>query len=855
MSTVPVFKGVIDEIEQGVIFLSPKTEILYINDWIAKVGNVDRNAVVEQNFLTVFPLVVNTRVWEAVTDALIFNLSSYISANFYQSPFEFYKHGLFGIEFYRIKQVICIKPLELADGKQGCQILIQDVSDVIEREASLQKASKELNFTATALSREIERLTTVLNSTASAIIGFHHNGRIELANQSVQNVFGYDPDEIKRIPFHQLFLNPSHLQAPAKNIIDEIVTSAQHQHQHKTLETRAYKKDGTPFYVEIQTGARAMQNSEHFMVIARDITEQIHVKHSLKNSENRFKILANIAPVGIFYTDIQGSLRYVNTMWALITGLSWEGANNKNWHDVIFVKDKHRIKNLWQYSCQFGESFSAEFRIETASKIRWVLCQIREEFDAFDHIIGYVGTLTDITAQQELREQIETLAFYDPLTALANRRLFRDRLNQALQSAQDSKNKLALLSIDLDRFKRINDSLGHDAGDLLLTHVASRLKEFVRKEDTVARLGGDEFVIILNNIKSPDVAGMIADKIIHSIRQPILLTEQTITMTVSVGIAISPDDATDAQTLLKYADMAMYGAKTSGRNRFGYYTSDMSLRNTQRLALENELNIALIENQFFLLYQPQYNVRTGRFIGMEALIRWQSPTRGLVPPDVFIEVAEQSGQIVAIGDWVLVQSCIDMKNLLDQGCVDDDNRVCVNLSSRQFLDPRLPYVVYQALQQTGLPAKNLELEITESMLMEHLDVALSLVRCLKGFGVYLAIDDFGTGYSSLGYLKQLPVDTLKIDRCFINDLVHSDQDKCIVSAVIAMAHKLNLMVIAEGIEFEEQLVFLRENGCDFAQGFFMSKPLTIEKVTENLRTEAGYSVAMIPYAAPLRGHH
>lgn len=855
MTAINSFKNVIDELEQGVIFLDSQLKVLYLNKWVEDHTKTDVLTAIGQDFISIFPEVVNTRVFEGVSDALVFGLSSYISFSSSQVCFDFYKHGLHGVEFYRVKQLIFIKPCVLENNETGCQILVQDVSERIDREERLKKISTELNTTAHALSRELEVLSTVLNSTTSAIIGFDSNGKIELANSAVEQVFGYDVHEIKRLPFYGLFQPPGQVSLPDNSVIERIARASHDHDQQITLENPAYKKDGTLFFAELQIGARNFEKSDRFIAIVRDVTQKFCVDRSLKDSETRFKTLTSTAPVGIFYTDLEGRLHEANAMWSQLTGLFFEKDASRHWYDIASDRlERRRVEQRWRQCCQNSETLSAEFSITSNSGTRWVLCQVMEESDSAGERIGYIGTLTDITAQHELRHKIETLAYYDPLTSLANRRLFRDQLSNDIKDIAHSGRKLALLILDLDYFKRINDSLGHDAGDLLLVEVARRLKQFVRKEDLVARLGGDEFVIILNNIRSADNAKMIAEKILLSLKQPIQLPTESIKITASIGVAIAPDDAHDVPALLKYADMAMYNAKNLGRNRFVYYTQEMSFKVAQYLALENELNTALAEQQFFLLYQPQYDVRSGLFIGMEALIRWQSPVRGLVPPTVFVEVAEQSGQIIAIGDWVLFQACRDMKHLLDSSLVDADKRVSVNLSTKQFLDPRLPYVVYRALQESGLPARNLELEITESMLMENIDTALSLVRCLKGFGVYLAIDDFGTGYSSLGYLKQLPVDTLKIDRCFINDLVHSDQDKCIVSAVIAMAHKLNLMVIAEGIETEEQLEFLRENACDFAQGFYMSKPVSIDTIKESLSMHLGRCLALKP-ALSLRFSH
>ena len=826
------FKLIADDLNSGLIILDDRARIVYFNSWVGKAGNISDEGVLGEHFLNTFGCVEETRVWECVTDSLIFGLSGYISSKFVDSPFDFFENGFNGLEYYRINQSISIKPLQLSDGVFGCEIQIQDVSNFKRREDDLKKASVKLNTTAQELSHERDNMSAILESSKSAIMAFRNNGSISLANKAVKDVFGYEQDEIKRLLFSDIFFKDE-VADTSKNTAMFFEGFIQGADSCPVL--TAYKKDGSAFKVELQIGNINDKINSERMVIARDVTERLRLERTLRNSESRFRALTSIAPVGIFYTDMHGQFRYVNGMWTMLTGLSLDQMTGKRWHEVVYSKDSELVMAKWLQSQADGTPFASEFRIKASYKVIWVLGQVMEERDIDDNVVGFVGTITDVTSQKESRNQIEMLAFYDPLTTLANRRLFRDRMEHAIFSAKRTGGKLAFLNLDLDHFKRVNDTLGHDVGDLLLTNIASRLKECVRRDDTVARLGGDEFAILLVNIESPSVAALIAEKVISVVRKPVVLPEHQINMTVTIGISIFPDDAMTVSGMVKNSDMAMYSAKSLGRNRFGFFTEEMNEKVVSRFVMERDLRSAFEHDQFFLLYQPQYTVDTQKFIGMEALIRWQCPSRGLVPPDVFIQVAEQSGQIIEIGDWVLERSCEDMKALLDEDIIDPDSRICVNLSAKQFLEPRLPFVVHRALMQSGLSAKNLELEITESMLMENLGVALSLVRCLKGFGVYIAIDDFGTGYSSLGYLKQLPVDTLKIDKCFVDDLVDDEQDKGIVTAVIALAHNLNLSVIAEGIEFEEQLAFLRENDCDYAQGYLLSKPLMLDAVMENIR--------------------
>ena len=838
MTKLPHFKSVVDEINFGVVFLDEMSNVIYFNSWVESVSDRELEKVYGQCFTDVFLGIDKTRVWEAVSDALIFGLASYISASFNSTPFIFYKRGFFGVEYYRIKHSVSVQPLLFPNGSKGCEIVIEDVSVAKDKELSLKNMSLKLSAAAAELARERDHLETIFNNTANAIISFYENGEIDTANRAASDVFGYSASEIVSMNFKNLFMLPEN---HADNVYPSVAVLFQQMMKESKVggpafisNTSAFKKDGSVINIELRVGRSGSSDRGNAIAIIRDTTEQVVTQETLAESERRFKTLAKMAPVGIFYTDIYGNFLYVNEMWVIITGSSLALLGDKQWLDVVCSEEKEVVAAQWQLSKKDNFPFSAEFRIKFGLDVVWVLCRIVAETDVLGSITGYVGTITDVSLQHEARNQIEQLAFYDPLTALANRRLFRDRLEQGLANVNRTGKSLALLNIDLDSFKRINDSLGHDVGDLLLSSVAKRLMACVRKNDTVARLGGDEFVIILSNIETDEVVGAIAEKIIRVLREPVKLLGQDITITASMGIALAPCDGTDVQDLVKNADIAMYNVKALGRNRFVFFTPEMNERVINRLALEVELQAALDKQQFFLAYQPQYSIDGNCFVGMEALVRWRHPERGEVPPDQFIEIAESTGQIVDIGEWVLERACADMSRLLDLNIVSLDSRVCVNLSAKQFLDPRLPYVVRQALMRSGLSPENLELEITESMLMENIDEALRLVKCLKGFGVYFSIDDFGTGYSSLGYLKRLPVDTLKIDRCFINDLVFDGQDKGIVSAVIILAHKLNLKVVAEGIELDEQLNFLKQNDCDYAQGYLLSKPLPFSSIVENI---------------------
>lgn len=435
----------------------------------------------------------------------------------------------------------------------------------------------------------------------------------------------------------------------------------------------------------------------------------------------------------------------------------------------------------------------------------------------------FATIIDDITERKRAENQIQRLAYYDMLTGLPNRTLLRDRLGQMISKAERTQLKFGVVFLDLDRFKSVNDTLGHDAGDHLLRVIAGRLKECVRKSDTVARLGGDEFVLLLDNIRNEADVAEIAHKILDMLTHPVTLDEREVFTTGSMGITLYPNDGFDSETLLKNADTAMYQAKEKGRNNFQFYASDMNAHALERLLLANDLRRALERGEFFLEYQPQLRLDNGQMTGMEALLRWQHPDLGVIPPNRFIPMAEETGLILPIGRWVLETACRQNKLWQMQGYIP--LRVAVNLSAKQFNGNCLLETIRRTLDETGLDPEYLELELTESILMENAGATRHTLRALKDMGVQLAIDDFGTGYSSLNYLKHFPIDRLKIDKSFVREIDVNADDAAIAEAIIALAHSLRVCVVAEGVEQRSQLNFLRERGCDEMQGYYFSVPL------------------------------
>ncbi len=449
----------------------------------------------------------------------------------------------------------------------------------------------------------------------------------------------------------------------------------------------------------------------------------------------------------------------------------------------------------------------------------------------------------------QTKNRLRQLAYYDGLTSLPNRQLFTEQLQLLLSMSRRDESLLALLFVDLDNFKRINDSLGHAAGDILLKEVAVRLSNCLRDTDLisqnydsgvkidVSRLGGDEFTVVLNKIDSRESAGVVAQRLVDSLQAPMLIEGQEVVITPSIGIAVAPDDADTVEDLLKRADTAMYHAKTHGKNTYSYYTNTMKSSGVGRLKLESDLRKAVERNELVLHYQPQVNIDTGEIIGAEALVRWEHPQHGLVPPGRFIPLAEEMGLIVEIGAWTMIEACRQSKLFSKQGL--ELPKIAVNVSSLQF-NPAFIELVKQVLKDSELPAHKLELELTEGVIMSNAESSVEALHELKKLGVSLSVDDFGTGYSSLSYLSRFPLDELKIDRSFVIDYDKSENNASLVTAIIAMGKSLNLRMVAEGVEDISQFNFLRDNGIQVIQGYLFSKPLPADKFTTLLR-RGGFS--------------
>ena len=555
----------------------------------------------------------------------------------------------------------------------------------------------------------------------------------------------------------------------------------------------------------------------------------------LGQAEEKYRAIFEDAVVGIFQIAPDGRPLSVNRALAEMHGYDSPEqflAEVPNVARQLFV-DSTRMDELEHMLSKNGVVRGAEVEIYRRDRTKkWVLMNRRAVRDTDGNIALHEGTVEDITDRKAAEERVQYLAYYDALTGLPNRTLLQDRLTKALASARRQNDKVALLFLDLDRFKIINDSLGHSVGDLLLQEIAERLRRWGREQDTVARLGGDEFLILLTGVKNiPDVA-VAAERMMDAMVAEFVVQGHSLTISCSLGISIFPEHGTDCETLIKNADAAMYCAKDY-RNNFRFFTEDMNAQVVERLTLESNLRLALEKRELFLLYQPQMEIATGRITGLEALLRWQHPELGLVPPDKFIRIAENCGLIVPIGEWVLRTACRQAQEWQDEGLPAVS--IAVNISAVQFRQEDFCKLIKRVLHETSLPPRYLDLELTESLLLANGDMTFSVLQELKAMGLTLAIDDFGTGYSSFSYLRQFQVSKLKIDRSFIRDVAANPDDAAITTAIISMAKSLNLRVIAEGVENEGQMSFLRAHQCDEIQGYYLSKPLAVNEAADKLR--------------------
>lgn len=548
----------------------------------------------------------------------------------------------------------------------------------------------------------------------------------------------------------------------------------------------------------------------------------------LKENQPVFESLFEHNPNIVFLMDRDGVIIKANGNTEQILGYLKEDMNNRSFHSLLSEETVQHSLQAVQDACEgTPQTFKTAVQHKDGYRVDLdaTAAPIKQGLD----VTGIIVIGQDITANKRTEERIRHMAYYDDMTGLPNRSLFVNQLNEVISSAYPHHGFLAVFLIDIDRFKVVNDCFGHDYGDMLLLQLAERFSRCITPDDFLARTQGDEFALFFTGRSDTVSVTELAEQVMAVLEEPFTLDAFQLHITASIGIALLSDEELDAETLIKYADIALTHAKNKGKQTYQVFNTEMKSDSLQRLTLENDLRRALSHNELMLYYQPQMDIETGDIVGFEALIRWLHPVRGLVPPNEFIPYAEESGLIVPIGEWVMQEACRQNKQWQDEGFLFVP--VSVNLSTRQFLQHNLRDQVSEVLQRTGLSASYLELEITESSTMD-VDFAIGVLLELKALGVKISIDDFGTGYSSLSYLKRFPIDKLKIDQSFVRDIMTDPNDAAIVASIISMTRHMNLRVIAEGVETEDQLVFLRNNHCNEIQGYWFSPPVSTVKVEE-----------------------
>ena len=659
---------------------------------------------------------------------------------------------------------------------------------------------------------------------------------MELISQGCYRLTGYQPDELlmnKSISYETI------TDPEDRTLVRDTINEALGAQRPFDIEYRIRHADGEIRWVwERGVGVKdSLGNLLGIEGIIQDITDRKQAFQALREAERRYRSLFDNAIEGIFRTTPEGQYLDANPALARIYGYETVADLARSLCDIraqLYVDPERRTEFMRIIKARGLISGFESQVYRKDGQIIWISENARAVTDEHGVVQHYEGTVEDITERKLYEKRIEQQANYDTLTGLANRSLLNDRLQQSIMTAALYGTRLAVIFVDLDRFKYINDSLGHHVGDQLLCEMSRRLSSCVREGDTVSRLGGDEFVLLLNGLGDVDAVASLMERLLDEITLPWITQSGQFDVTSSIGIALYPDDGGDAQTLLKHADSAMYRAKELGRNNFQFFTEELNAMMTERLELETGLRRALERNQFCLYYQPRVDIRTGAITGAEALLRWRVSDQEMMQPGKFIPVAEETGLIVPIGEWALREAC--QQNLAWQQAGLSPLVVAVNVSLRQFQRDDFLQTVSSVLQQTGLAAAALELEVTESSVMHNAERLIDMLSNIRALGVHISVDDFGTGYSSLSYLKRFPVDRLKIDRSFVQDILVDKDSEAIVRTIIALGHNLGLKLVAEGVESAEQVAYLLANGCDELQGFYYGRPMPAHEFELLLRT-------------------
>ena len=822
----PLIDCIFDDLDEGVLITDIDETVIYVNNRVVELTGYQRSEIIDRRGF----------------DSLLPGVDASCS-RFDDDDGNHYRIEITHKSGERFWSEVHVTPFRNSDGAIiGSLGTITDITSFVAAQNAISDAHNELERRVEARTKQLEAATrAVRESEARYRALFESNPhpmwlydttslKILAVNDAAVYHYGYSHEEFLTLSITDL--------RPVEEVerLNEQLAQLSTEPIYDASIWKHVRKDGQIIDVEIRSSAIAYGDQNARLVLAMDVTERIVAETALRTAERKYRSIFENAGEGIFQTTPDGRYLSANPALARIYGYASPDELMNQLTNVkrqLYVDPTRRdafvraIKDNNEVS-----GFEAQVYRSDGSII-WISENARPIYEDDGSVSYFEGTVTDITERKRFEETVQWQAFHDSLTGLPNRLLFQDRLDQAIATAIGRGKAGAVLFLDIDNFKRINDSLGHTAGDQLLQQVSVRLRSCLRPGDTLARMGGDEFTVLLPEVSDLDITRGVANRMLEALSRPIRVDNHDLFPTASIGISLFPRDGGDTATILKHADVAMYRVKDGGRGTFAVFAEEMNAQAYERLILGNSLRHAIDHDELVLYYQPQVDLKTGKIKGAEALVRWQHPEQGLIPPTKFIPVAEETGLILPLGEWVLREACRQAAIWQTAG---HNIRIGVNLSARQFRSADLVETIAVILAQAGLKPEWLDLELTESAIIENGNAAVDMLVRLKNIGVSVSVDDFGTGYSSLSYLRRFPVDTLKVDRSFVMQVERDKRDQAVVRAIIELAHALGLNVTAEGVETEPQREILRAMGCNTMQGFLYSKPIPVAEFETLLST-------------------